>query len=87
MDRGEIGSGTTRTLEDPGRRHHMSEGYVAGLALAGILGLVVVTIGSIATASQSELTVVGAIALTPALLVMLLWGIRSQRDRSGYSPD
>jgi hypothetical protein len=65
----------------------MSERYVAGLALTGILGLVVITIGALATGSQTELTLLAAIALSPALLVMMLWGIRSSKDRSDYSAD
>jgi hypothetical protein len=82
--RRDLGSATTRTLEHPGRRP-MPEGYVAALALSGLLALVVITVGALATRSRIELTVVAAVASAPALFVVSLWGVRSPRDRSDYS--
>ncbi len=65
-------------LEGPGRRP-MPGNYVAMLALSAVLGLVVITVGSITTGSRLVLAVVGAVACAPAAFVIITWGIRSPR--------
>jgi hypothetical protein len=57
----------------------MPGSYVAMLALSAVLGLVVITVGSITTGSRLVLAVVGAVACAPAAFVIITWGIRAPR--------
>ncbi len=76
VDRHGDGRELTGVLEVPGRRP-MPGNYVAMLALSAVLGLVVITVGSITTGSRLVLAVVGAVAGAPAAFVIITGGFRS----------
>jgi hypothetical protein len=61
--------------------------FVAGLSLAAVLGLVVLTVGAITTANRETLTVVVAIACAPSALVIGIWAIRTQRHEPSEAGD
>jgi uncharacterized integral membrane protein len=69
---------TVVAVADPGRRQ-ISGHYLAMLSLAGVLGLLLITIGAVTTTARGTLAVIGVFATLPAILVVAVWAVRGPR--------